>query len=322
MDAFARTIDYLRISVTDRCNERCLYCMPEGYRGWAQRSDHLAADEILRVVETAAGMGFRKFRLTGGEPLVRSDLVNIAERIWEVPGVEALGVSTNGLRLKDLARPLRQAGVRAVNISLDTLDPRRYGELTGGSLGRVIEGIEAACDAGFERVKLNCVLLRGINEDQILPLARFGAALGCPVRFIELMPVGPGGPIQDGHFFSIGEAVARLEEAEELLPVADLRLGHGPARYFRMSGIGALVGFIGAITCPDFCATCNKMRLTADGRIRPCLGREGEIDLKGALRDGISNLEELMAAAVAAKPERHGFDQAAGGGRPMTAVGG
>src|ERR1035437_1368366 len=171
MDPFGRTIDYLRISVTDRCNERCLYCMPEGYKGWAQRADHLSADEIVRIVDATTMLGFRNFRITGGEPLLRTDIIDIARRIWELPGVQTLGLSTNGLRLADLATPLKQAGVRSVNISLDTLCPDAYRRLTGGRLDTVLAGIEAAAAAGFECVKLNCVLLRGINDDQIVPLA-------------------------------------------------------------------------------------------------------------------------------------------------------
>ena len=322
MDPFGCHIDYLRISVTDRCDERCLYCMPEGYRGWAQRADHLTADEILRVVEESTHLGFRKFRLTGGEPLVRKDIVEIARRVWELPGVETLGVSTNGLRLKELALPLKRAGVRSVNVSLDTLDPVVYQRLTGGRLEAALDGIGASALAGFEVVKLNCVLLRGINDDQIVPLVGFGAALGMPVRFIELMPLAPGGPIDDRHFFSTAEAMSRLAATEGLAPAADKPPGHGPARYFRTHRGNALVGFIGAVTCADFCATCNKLRLTADGKLRPCLGRHGEIDLIPALRDGGEDMAQALNTAIANKPENHAFAEDFSACRPMTAIGG
>lgn len=322
MDSFGRTIDYLRISVTDRCNERCLYCMPEGYAGWAEREDHLSADEILRVVEVATKFDFRKFRLTGGEPLVRCDIVEIAQRIWELPGVETLGLSTNGLRLSKLAAPLKQAGVRTVNISIDTLDAAQYQKLTGGRLSHVLDGIHSALAAGFEAVKLNTVLMRGINEDQIVPLAQFAAQLGCPLRFIELMPIGPEGPINDSHFFSISEAMAVLGKHDEFISAQHRRIGHGPARYFQLKKLGGLVGFIGAMTCADFCDSCNKMRLTSDGKIRPCLGHDLEIDLKPALRTGIAHLEELMAHALAKKPEKHVFAENPDRKRPMTAMGG
>ena len=325
MDPFGRHIDYLRISVTDRCNEHCLYCMPEGYKDWTQRADCLTADEIIRIVANSTDLGFRKFRLTGGEPLVRADIVEIARRIWDLPGVETLGLSTNGLRLKELALPLKQAGVRSINISLDTLDPVAYQNLTGGRLQAALDGIEAAAAAGFEIVKLNCVLLRGINEDQIIPLVEFGAARGMPVRFIELMPLAPGGPIDDRHFFSIAESMERLASHDPLDPARDRPPGHGPARYFRLRHSGALVGFIGSITCADFCATCNKLRLTADGKLRPCLGRHGEIDLLPALRSNAisaSGLPEAIQNAIANKPENHTFTDDFQNHRPMTAIGG
>jgi len=320
MDPFGRHIDYLRISVTDRCNERCLYCMPKGYKGWAERADHLTADEIVRIAEQSTTLGFRKFRLTGGEPLVRKDIVEIARRIWDLPGVQTLGISTNGVLLKDLAAPLKQAGVRSVNISIDSLDPAIYQKLTGGRLEDALDGIGAAAAAGFEVVKLNCVLLRGHNEDQILPLVKFGATLGMPVRFIELMPLAPGGPIDERHFLSINEAMQRLMEHGPLESASD-RPGHGPAKYFRHQG--ALVGFIGSITCADFCKDCNKLRLTADGKLRPCLGRHGEIDLMSALRSGRSNeITTAIGEAIANKPENHSFADDFQVQRPMTAIGG
>jgi cyclic pyranopterin phosphate synthase len=325
MDPFGRQIDYLRVSVTDRCNERCLYCMPEGYRGWARQADHLTANEIVRVVETATGMGFRKFRLTGGEPLVRDDIVDIARRIWDLPGVQTLGISTNGLKLAKLAEPLKQAGVRSVNISLDTLEPAIYQKLTGSRIGPVLDGIAAAQAAGFEVVKLNSVLLRGLTDDQIPGLVAFAAARNMPMRFIELMPLAPGGPIGERHFFPVSEAMARLAETDILEPATGQQPGHGPARYFRLRRSGALVGFIGAITCSDFCATCNKLRLTANGRLRPCLGRHGEIDLIPALRAPAAAgtaVAEAIAEAIANKPETHAFADDFKVERPMTAIGG
>ena len=325
MDPSGRHIDYLRISVTDRCNARCLYCMPEGYRGWAQRADHLSADEIVRVAAVATGQGFRKIRITGGEPLIRAGIVDIASRIWDLAGVQALGLSTNGLRLADLARPLKQAGVRSINISLDTLDPVAYRKLTGANLADVLAGIEAAAIAGFEIVKLNCVLLRGINDDQIIPLVEFGMARQMPVRFIELMPLAPGGPIDDRHFFPIAEVMGRLTAHDLLDPVAGKSPGHGPARYFRLRSSGALVGFIGSVTCADFCATCNKLRLTADGKLRPCLGAHGEVDVRESLRGGTASGGGLSAAlcqAISNKPSHHAFADDFQVRRPMIAIGG
>ena len=295
--------------------------MPENYKSWTQRSEHLSADEIVRIAVSAADLGFRKFRLTGGEPLLRSDIVSIARRIWDIRGVQALGLSTNGLLLPKLAEPLKQAGVRSMNISLDTLDAAVYQKLTGGRLGAALAGIEAALAAGFECVKLNCVLLRGINDEQIIPLAEFASARHMPVRFIELMPLAPGGPLDERHFLGVDEAMTLLARHDTLEAATSKPLGHGPARYYRLGRSGGLVGFIGAVTCADFCADCNKLRLTADGKLRPCLGRHGEIDLHQALRSGDS-LPAAILAAIANKPEHHAFAEDFTMNRPMTAIGG
>lgn len=324
MDPYGRTVDYLRISVTDRCNERCLYCLPEGYRGWAQRPDHLTTAEILDLVRVAAGLGFRKFRLTGGEPLVRADVVDLARGMAAIPGVEVIGLSTNGTRLAGLARPLRAAGVRTVNISLDALDPARYRRITGGDVTAVLAGIRAAVEAGFERVKLNVVLLRGMNEAEWWPLVCFGAEHGLPVRFIELMPVSRADVLGEARFVPVTEVMAHLGARDRLEPLPDPRLGHGPAKYYRLERTGALVGFIGAITNRHFCETCNRVRLTADGKIRPCLGHHGEVDVRQALRRHASEAElaALLRRALAQKPEGHGFREGYTPCRPMVAVGG
>lgn len=320
MDPFGRIIDYLRISVTDRCNERCLYCMPEGYKGWSQKETHLRADEIVRLVEAAVATGFRKFRLSGGEPLLRHDLVEIAQGINSVSGVEWLGLSTNGVLLAPKAEALRKAGVSSVNISLDALNPATYRRITGGSLERVLEGIRAAQAASFESVKLNSVLMRGINEQEIWPLVEFAAEHGLPIRFIELMPLTRTDVLNEENFFPVGEAMRLLSQKDRLVPLAG-RLGNGPARYHRLEKSGAVVGFIGAITTADFCESCNKIRLTSDGKLRPCLGRHGEIDLLPTLR-GEGDLADLIRATIANKPKDHEFTACYEPGRPMTAIGG
>ena len=322
MDSFGRVIDYLRISVTDRCNERCLYCMPEGYKGWAQKADHLTASEIVRVAGAACRLGFRKFRLTGGEPCIRKDLVEIAAGISMQGGVESLGLSTNGTRFAPLSAALREAGVDSVNISVDTLDPGLYRRITGGDVSSVHSGIRAALSAGFPRVKLNCVLMRGINEEEIWPLIHFAAEREVPIRFIELMPLSKTDVLTEENFLSVNEVMSRLADRDELSAIDSPRLGHGPARYYRLSKSGATVGFIGAITTSDFCSACNKIRLTADGKIRPCLGRHNELDLLGALRRGEGGVEQLLQEAIAAKPEDHEFGNCYQPGRPMTAIGG
>lgn len=320
-DPFERTIDYLRISVTDRCNEKCLYCMPEGYAGWAQRPDHLTTDEIVRIAGAATRLGFRKFRVTGGEPLIRKDIVDICRGIWDLTGAQALGLSTNATRLASLAHDLKRAGVRSVNISLDALDPEIYRRITGGDLRRVLEGIEAAMGEGFEVIKLNCVLMRGINESEYLPLTDFAARRGMPLRFIELMPLSRTDVLDARNFLSVQELMGRLASAGALLPASEFRPGHGPARYYEFGPMRAKVGFIGALTTPRFCETCNKLRLTADGKLRPCLGRHGEIDFLASLRTGTDPVHALEHA-IANKPKDHEFLDSYRPDRPMTAIGG
>ena len=256
-DVFGRTIDYLRISVTDRCNERCLYCMPEGYKGWAQRADHMTADEIVRAVEAATRLGFRKFRVTGGEPLIRKDILEILQRIWRLPGTQTLGISTNATRLATLAREIRQAGVRSINVSLDSLDPGIYRRITGGDVRQVHAGIDAALEQGFEIIKLNCVLMRGVNEGEYLKLIGYAAERGLPLRFIELMPLSRSDVLDESNFLSVQELMRRLAPLGKLVALNDYRPGHGPAKYYEFhSGQGsspAKLGFIGALTTPHFC---------------------------------------------------------------------
>jgi cyclic pyranopterin phosphate synthase len=324
MDNFGRTIDYLRISVTDRCNERCLYCMPEGYKGWERQPDHLTAEEIIRIVRVAASLGFRKFRLTGGEPLVRGDVPDIVRAMTAIPGVECVGLSTNGTRLAGLAQPLREAGLRTVNVSLDALDPAIYHQITGGEAARAVAGIRAAVAAGFELVKLNCVLMRGVNETELWPLVLFAAEHGLPLRLIELMPLTLTEVLTEKNFLPCGEAMQLLSRHDELIPQPERRLGHGPAKYYLLKQTGALVGFIGALTNGHFCDNCNKMRLTADGKVRPCLGNHAEVDLRSALRHGAGDaaLKELLESALRVKPLEHEFRKNYQPGRPMTAIGG
>jgi GTP 3',8-cyclase len=324
VDAHGRKIDYLRISITDRCNERCLYCMPEGYKGWESTRDHFTADEIIRVVRVATGIGFRKFRLTGGEPLVRHDILEIVDGMKKISGVDDIGISTNGTKLAPLAKPLRDAGVRSLNVSLDALEPRIYRQVTGGDLNLVLAGIRATAAAGFERIKLNCVLMRCVNENEIWPLVLFAAEHGFPLRFIELMPLTRTDVLTEKNFFPIGDAMRLLSSRDELIPQPDTRIGNGPATYYLLKHTGALVGFIGALTNLHFCDNCNKMRLTADGKIRPCLGNHGELDLRAVVRNGGDNdaLREVFFEALRVKPMEHEFRNQYQPQRPMTAIGG
>jgi len=298
--------------------------MPEGYKGWERKQDHLTAEELIRVVRVAAQIGFRKFRLTGGEPLVRADLVEIVRAMATVPGVEHICLSTNGTRLGRLASHLREAGVRTVNISLDALDPEIYRRVTGGDVALVLDGIGAALAAGFEFVKLNCVLMRGVNEREIWPLVLFAAEHRLPLRLIELMPLTTTDVLTEKNFMPIAEAMALLGQKDELIPQPDWRLGFGPARYYQLKQTGARIGFIGAMTNLHFCETCNKMRLTADGKVRPCLGDHGEIDLREVLRNTVDDkaVRTLLETALQRKPLEHSFRGAYKPLRPMTAIGG
>ncbi len=324
MDPFGRNVDYLRISITDRCNERCLYCLPEGFKNWQLRPDLLTHEEIVRIVRVATQIGFRKFRLTGGEPLVRPGVPELVRDLSAIPEVKALGLSTNGTLLAPLAQQLRNAGLRTVNISLDALSPEIYQRITGGPLSKVLEGIEAARDAGFECIKLNCVLMRHINEPEIWPLVHFAAERDITLRFIELMPVTRTDVLSDENFLPVGKIMDLLRESDELIPQEHAVIGYGPARYYRLKHAGALVGFIGAITNLHFCESCNRMRVTADGKIRPCLGNHGEISLKSALREGLPDevLGQVIFQALDQKPKEHQFRNQYEPCRHMTAIGG
>ena len=322
LDPFGRKINYLRVSLTDQCNERCLYCRPAAYRGWSPQPDHLSTAELIEVISAATRLGFEHIRLTGGEPLLRPDLLEIARSLRSLPPLTSLSLSTNGTRLAPIARQLQQAGIDSVNLSLDALQPDLYRKITGGSFDDFFRGFRAALDAGFTQIKINCVLLRGINQQELRPLVHFAAEHHIPIRFIELMPLTLSPSQGQEHFLSIQDAQKILGGSKHLVPMPDYSGGHGPARYFEDKGSGAIIGFIGALTTPDFCASCNKIRLTADGKLRPCLGRHGEIDLRTALRQGSQTPEELLHEAIANKPKDHEFTAGYEPSRPMTALGG
>ena len=321
-DSFDRKINYLRVSLTDQCNERCLYCRPNAYRGWTPRPEHLSTPELIRVITAAVEMGFEHIRLTGGEPLLRPDILEITRSIHNLPGLASLSLSTNGTLLAPIARQLQGAGIQSINLSLDALQPDIYRKITGGSFKEFLSGFRASLDAGFDQIKINCVLLRGLNQQELRPLVHFAAEHNVPIRFIELMPLTLLPQQGQELFLSIQDSQEILGGANNLIPQPDYLGGHGPARYFRDKTTGAIVGFIGALTTPDFCASCNKIRLTADGKLRPCLGRHGEIDLRTALRQGSHTPEELFREAIANKPKDHEFAAGYEPSRPMTALGG
>lgn len=301
-DSFGRSINYLRVSATDRCNLRCLYCMPPEGVPRIPHGEILSYEEIRTVVQAGAELGINKIRLTGGEPLVRAELPELIKMLSQIEGIRELSLTTNGTLLKKYALELKQAGLSRVNVSLDTLKTDRFQYITRlGRLKDVLEGIEAAKDAGFQPVKINTVVMRGINDDEILDFARMTYDTGWHVRFIELMP-----------FKGVAEFVASVELRHhisllgELEPCASMT-GNGPARYYRLAGAKGTIGFISPLSELSFCSRCNRIRLTPDGKLRPCLLGEDEIDLRMSLRNNASveELERLMLQAVASKRERH-----------------
>ncbi len=308
IDRFGRSITYLRISLTPSCNLRCVYCMPPAGIPNPSRSELLTDDEIIAIVEIAAREGVRRVRLTGGEPLVRRDVVDIVRGIAAVPGVEEVTLTTNGMLLEKYAGPLAEAGLKRVNVSLDTLDPEKFRRLTrGGQLERVFRGISVAEEAGLTPVKLNTVVIRGVNDDELLAMAELTRERPWHVRFIELMPLGnlhdwgPGFPPYKARYLPVGEMQAILA-ALNLRPDTTSS-GSGPARMFRIPGAPGKVGFISPLG-DHFCATCNRLRLTADGRLRPCLLLDTEIPIRDHLRAG-APLSPLFQKAIAARPEGH-----------------
>jgi cyclic pyranopterin phosphate synthase len=331
-DRYGHRISYLRVSITDRCNERCTYCMPHELQEWVPREDILTYEETLRLIRIAADLGVSKVRITGGEPLTRRGVLNLVRELPKLRGVCDIGLSTNGTLLAreiapgtTMARGLRDAGVRSVNVSLDTLDREVYSGITGRDLyPRVIAGIDAAISVGFDQIKLNTVLMRGRNEDQLIQLIEFAAARNLILRFIEMMPVSTSEVLDENNFISILEAKRVIESHHgNLIPEPEFRT-NGPATYYHLPGRSQRIGFIGAMTNLHFCESCNKLRLTCDGKLRPCLGSYLEFDIMKPLRAGASDeqLREFFLDVVDRKPEQHDFRNNYQPGRKMVAIGG
>lgn len=331
-DRFGHRISYLRVSITDRCNERCTYCMPQELQEWLPREEILTFEETLRLIRIAAELGVSKIRITGGEPLTRRGVLDLIRQLPKIPGLNDIGLSTNGTLLArpvepnlTMAAALRGAGVRSVNISLDTLDRTAYSQITGRDLhAQVLEGIEAAIAAGLEQIKLNAVLMRGCNEDQLIPLVEFAAARNLILRFIEMMPVSTSEVLDGKNFVSTFEAKRAIEASfGSLIPEPQFHT-NGPATYFQIPGRQQRVGFIGAMTNLHFCESCNKLRLTCDGRLRPCLGSYLEFDIMKPLRAGASDaeLKRFFLDVVDRKPEQHDFRNNYQPNRKMIAIGG
>ena len=305
-DSFQRPINYLRISVTDRCNLRCIYCLPPGGVRLISHREILTYEEIYTIAQAAAELGINKIRLTGGEPLVRSGLPELIQMLAQIDGIDDISLTTNGTLLSRYAAELKQAGLRRVNVSLDTLKQDKFEFITrrGNNLGQVLKGIEVARSVGLNPVKLNTVVMSGINDDELLDFAAKTIAEEWHVRFIELMPFAGEGSTAP-RFVSASEMRQRLELLGELEPCLPA-IGNGPAKYFRFPQAKGSIGFITPIS-EHFCFHCNRLRLTADGKLRPCLLADDEIDLKQPLRSGISwaGLKQLIEEAVANKPLRH-----------------
>ncbi len=325
LDNYNRSISYLRISVTDRCNLRCVYCMPEEGVKRRPMRDILTYEEIALVVRAAAELGISKVRLTGGEPLARLEVVDLVRMIAAVPGIDDLAMTTNGTLLAQQATALAEAGLHRVNVSLDTLQPERFRRITRrGELADVLAGIEAARAAGLTPVKINTVVVRGLNDDEVLDFARLTQRDSWHVRFIEMMPIGANTDWAGDGYVSVAQMRQWIGEGLAGLIPAKTTVGNGPAKYYRLPGATGTIGFISPIS-EHFCYQCNRLRLTADGRLRPCLLSDDEIDLRTPLRQGagVDEIRDLVIQSIGVKPERHRLDEnRTPRGRAMSEIGG
>lgn len=345
-DSYGRPINYLRVSVTDRCNLRCVYCMPAEGVPVRPHEEILRYEEILLIVQAAVELGITKVRVTGGEPLVRAGLVGFIGSLAGIPGLEDISLTTNGILLSRFAPALREAGLRRVNVSLDTLRADKFRQITRlGKLEDVLQGIASAEEAGLHPIKINCVAVKGFNDDEIVDFCRLTLEREWHIRFIEFMPVGQAGQsgaaeediscqhhLPDGgltmasgneSFLPVEEIKREAGRVGELVPCGAVG-GGGPAKYYRFPGAPGTIGFISPVT-DHFCFSCNRLRLTADGRLRPCLLSEAEISLREAIRGG-ATLEEvkgIVARAAWEKPHRHNLEKnGSTKGRTMAQIGG
>jgi len=312
-DRFGRDINYLRLSLIDHCNLRCVYCMPLRGLTFVPGEELLTAAELGIVAEAAANVGFTKIRITGGEPILRADLLEVVERIHGVGGISDIGITTNAILLPRLARPLREAGLERINIHLDTLDPKHLRRVMRfGTFEQIWAGVEAAQAAGFAPIKINAVVVRDFNEDDVVDLARLTIDRDWHVRFIELMPLGGGecARLSLSQFVPNPETRARIEAELGTLDALSDGSASDEARNFRLRGARGVVGFISPVSEP-YCGTCNRMRLTADGKFHLCLLNDDELDVKGALRNGGGRqaVEQILLQAVERKPTGHRLDQ-------------
>lgn len=316
IDSYNRNINYLRISVTELCNLRCRYCMPEEGICKKNHADMLTEDETIMAIKAAASLGITKLRITGGEPLIKKNIVSICERASMVDGINEVCITTNGVLLPQLAKPLRGAGVSRLNISLDTLNEKKYSYITRcGSLRDALDGIEAALDAGYEKIKLNAVLIGGFNDDEIVPLCELTKKWPVDMRFIEMMPMYDSGDFDSAAFIPYTKVLEKLPEAQ---PVKE---ADGVAKLYRLPGAQGNIGLISPVSA-HFCAQCSRLRLTADGMIKPCLHSAEEICIKGR---GLEGMREGFVEAISRKPKWHGdldISNRSKAGRNMNQIGG
>jgi cyclic pyranopterin phosphate synthase len=324
MDGYKRRINYLRLSITDLCNLRCVYCMPEGGVPKLHHNDILTYEEITRLARVVVGMGINRIRITGGEPLVRRDVLRLCRDILQIEGLESLSMTTNGLLLSRFARELHDAGMKRINISLDTLKPEKYAAITRRDcFHEVWRGIEAAQEVGFDPVKLNVVVMQGVNDDEIEDLALLTYRYPFDVRFIEFMPFQPDE--QSRRFLSADEILTRLARVAQLSPVQN-NDSNGPAQHYAFPGAKGRIGLISPVS-HHFCPSCNRLRVTADGKLRTCLFSTDELDLKPLLRQASADdqVVSIIRNAIRSKPERHMLDKEIlrkCTNRPMSAIGG
>ena len=329
LDAYNRPISYLRISLTDRCNLRCIYCMPAEGVAACNHEEILRYEEIETIVRAAAALGVSKVRLTGGEPLVRLGLVDLVRMLARIPGIDDLAMTSNGILLARYADELARAGLQRVNVSLDTLRPERFQRITRcGELVAVLEGMAAAKRAGLDPIKINTVVIRRMNDDEVVDFARQTMEMAWNVRFIEVMPMGNGLNTLEADWrdrvVTANEIRAQIETTLGPLEPAKMRAGNGPARYYRLPGAPGTLGFITPIS-EHFCYKCNRLRLTADGQLRPCLLSDYEIDLRTPLRQGadVEQVKALLLQGIENKPMRHHLDEwAIAESRVMSQIGG
>lgn len=312
IDSFGRRIEYVRLSVTDKCNLRCFYCIPKGFKSFEDSANRLTFDEIEKIIKVFGELGVHRVRLTGGEPLVRKNLAELGARLSNLPGINDLSLSTNATLLEQHAKNLYEAGVRRINVSLDTLDQSRYADITGGGkLQSVLKGLQKAREVGFNPIKINMVVMKDTAPDEYQQIMEYCMRHHFTLRFIETMPIGSPGRAGSEQYFSLKVLKQRLDRQFDLVP--GLIAGGGPARYYRINGSDFQIGFITPIS-QHFCESCNRVRISVDGTLYLCLGQNDKVELRPLLRAGISDeeLKQTIVDAVLKKPERHEFDQKPG----------